>query len=250
MSMKIGIIGIGHIGGTLARKLASAGHEVRVANSKGADAVRPFADEIGVAAADTKGAIYGADLVILSIPLLAIENLPKDLFKDLPANVPVIDTSNYYPGLRDPQIADLDAGEVESVWVSRQIGRPIIKAFNNILAYSLAELGQPEGAVGRLAVAVAGDDAAAKKIVMAIVNEVGFDPVDGGPLAESWRQQPLTPGYCCDFDASTMRKALDAAAKGEAPTRWSIFKSKMAALRPDSTHADRVAMNRSFVPLH
>jgi predicted dinucleotide-binding enzyme len=247
--MKIGIIGIGYIGGTLARKLASAGHEVRVANSKGADAVRPFADEIGVTAADTNGAISGADLVILSIPLLAIENLPKDLFKNLPANVPVIDTSNYYPGLRDPQIADLDAGEVESVWVSRQIGRPIIKAFNNILAYSLAELGQPKGAAGRLAVAVAGDDAAAKKIAMAIVNEVGFDPVDGGPLAESWRQQPLTPGYCCDFDAHTMRKALDAAVKGEAPTRWSIFKSKMAALGPDSTREDRVAMNRSFAPL-
>jgi 8-hydroxy-5-deazaflavin:NADPH oxidoreductase len=247
--MKIGIIGIGNIGGTLARKLASTGHEVRVANSKGADAVRPFADEIGATASDTNGAISGADVVVLSIPLLAIENLPKDLLKDLPANVPVIDTSNYYPGLRDPQIADLDAGEVESVWVSRQIGRPIIKAFNNILAYSLAELGQPEGTPGRLAVAVAGDDPAAKRIAMAIIDEVGFDPVDSGPLADSWRQQPLTPGYCCDFDAPTMRKALDAAVKGEASTRWSTFKSKMAALGPDSTHEDRVATNRSFAPL-
>ncbi|MCZ7450791.1 NAD(P)-binding domain-containing protein [Agrobacterium rhizogenes] len=246
--MKIGIIGIGYIGSTLARKLASAGHEVSVANSKGADAVRPFADEIGATATDTKGAISGTDAVILSIPLLAIENLPKDLFKDLPANVPVIDTSNYYPGLRDPQIADLDAGEVEGVWVSRQIGRPIIKAFNNILSYSLAELGQPEGTPGRLAVAVAGD-AAAKEIAMAIVNEVGFDPVDGGSLAESWRQQPLTPGYCCDFDAPTMRKALDAAVEGEAHTRWPVFKSKMATLGPDATHEDRVAMNRSFAPL-
>ncbi|MCZ7451080.1 NAD(P)-binding domain-containing protein [Agrobacterium rhizogenes] len=245
--MKIGIIGIGYIGGTLARKLASSGHEVSVANSKGADAVRPFADEIGATATDTKGAISGADAVILSIPLLAIENLPKDLFKDLPANVPVIDTSNYYPGLRDPQIADLDAGEVESVWVSRQIGRPIIKAFNNILAYSLAELGQPEGTPGRLAVAVAGD-AVAKEIAMAIVNEVGFDPVDGGSLAESWRQQPLTPGYCCDFDAPTMRKALNAAVEGEAHARWPVFKSKMATLGSDATHEDRVAMNRSFAP--
>jgi hypothetical protein len=98
-------------------------------------------------------------------------------------------------------------------------------------------------------VAVAGDDDAEKKITMAIVNEVGFDPVDGGLLAESWRQQPLTPGYCCDYDAPTMRKALDAAVKGEAPTRWSIFESKIAALGPDSTHAGRVAMNRLFVPL-
>ncbi len=143
--MKFGIIGIGNIGGTIARKLASAGHEVRVANSKGAVVVRPFAEEIGATATDTNGAISGADLVIMSIPLPAIERLPKNLFKDVPASVPVVDTSNYYPGLRDPQIADLDAGEAESVWVSKQIGRPVIKAFNNILAHSLAELGHLKG---------------------------------------------------------------------------------------------------------
>jgi predicted dinucleotide-binding enzyme len=154
--MKIGIIGIGNIGGTLARKLASVGHEVRVANSKGAEDVRPFADEVGAGAADTHGAVSGADLIILSIPLPALEKLPKNLFEGVPARVPVVDTSNYYPGMRDPQIAELDAGEVESIWVSRQLGRPVIKAFNNILSRSLAELGLPEGAVGRLAVAVAG----------------------------------------------------------------------------------------------
>ncbi|MFA1623672.1 NADPH-dependent F420 reductase [Rhizobium mongolense] len=247
--MKIGIIGIGNIGGTLARKLAFAGHEVRVANSKGADAVRPFAEEIGATASDTTGAISGADLVIMSIPLPAIEKVPKDLFNDVPASVPVVDTSNYYPGLRDPQIPDLDAGEVESVWVSRQLGRPVIKAFNNILAHSLAELGQPEGSAGRLAVAVAGDDGAAKQLVMGIVNEVGFDPVDGGPLAESWRQQPATPGYCCDYDTATMRKALDVAIKGEAAKKRDQLVSKMGTLGPSPTHDDIVAMNRSLNPL-
>ncbi|UIK14777.1 NAD(P)-binding domain-containing protein (plasmid) [Rhizobium leguminosarum] len=247
--MKIGIIGIGNIGGTIARKLASAGHEVRVANSKGAVAVRPFAEEIGATATDTNGAISGADLVIMSIPLPAIERLPKNLFKDVPASVPVVDTSNYYPGLRDPQIADLDAGEAESVWVSKQIGRPVIKAFNNILAHSLAELGQPEGTDGRLAVAVAGDDDAAKQLVMGIVNEVGSDPVDGGTLEESWRQQPSTPGYCCDYDAVAMRRALNAAVKGEAPKKREQLTSKMATLGPSPTHDDVVAMNRSLNPL-
>ncbi|OCP36160.1 NADPH-dependent F420 reductase [Ensifer sp. LC163] len=247
--MKIGIIGIGNIGGTLARKLASAGHEVRVANSKGAEDVRPFAEEIGAAATDTHGAVSGADLVIMSIPLPAIEKLPKDLFKDVPASIPVVDTSNYYPGLRDPQIADLDAGEVESIWVSRQLGRPVIKAFNNILAHSLSELDQPEGSAGRLAVAVAGDDTDAKQLVMGIVDDVGFDPVDGGPLEESWRQQPSTPGYCCDYDAVTMRKALNAAVKGEAPRKRDQLMSKMGALGPNPTHDDVVAMNRSLNPL-
>lgn len=247
--MKIGIIGIGNIGGTLARKLVSAGHEVSVANSKGADNVRPFADEIGATAADTRGAVSGTDLIIMSIPLPALEKLPQDLFNDVPESVPVVDTSNYYPGMRDPQIADLDAGEVESVWVSKQIGRPVIKAFNNILAESLAKLGQPEGAAGRLAVAVAGDDATVKKLVMDIVSEVGFDPVDAGALADSWRQQPSTPAYCCDYDAPTMRKALAAAVKGEAPKVRDQLPAKMGALGPNPTHADVVAMNRSLNPL-
>ena len=141
--MKIGVIGIGNIGGTLARKLVAAGHQVRVANSKGAEAVRPFADEIGATTTDARGAVDGVDLVILSIPFPAVANLPKDLFDGLPGTVPVVDTGNYYPGLRDQQIAELDAGKTESVWAAEQIGRTVIKAFNNILAHSLAELGRP-----------------------------------------------------------------------------------------------------------
>lgn len=92
----------------------------------------------------------------------------------------------------------------------------MIKAFNNILAYSFAELGRPEGSPGRLAIAVAGDDVRSKQIVMDIVNETGFDPVDAGPLGESWRQQPATPAYCCDYGRG---KGLQAAVKGEAPKK-------------------------------
>jgi predicted dinucleotide-binding enzyme len=103
----------------------------------------------------------------------------------------------------------------QSVWVSKQLGRPVIKAFNNILAHSLAELGRPEGSPGRLACAVAGDDARSTQIVMDLVNETGFDPLDAGSLDESWRQQPCTPSYCCDYDAETTRKGLAAAVKGK-----------------------------------
>jgi predicted dinucleotide-binding enzyme len=244
--MKIGIIGVGNIGGTLARKFSAAGHDVTVANSKGVASVQSFADEIGATAADTRGAVEGADLIVLSIPFPAIAKLPEDLFTNVPQSVPVVDTGNYYPGLRDPQIADIDQGKVESVWVSEQIGRPVIKAFNNILAYSLAELGTPEGTEGRLAVAVAGNDATSKKLVMGLVNEIGFDPVDGGKLEDSWRQQPSTPSYCCDYDAQMMRKALEAAVKGEAPKVLTRMPELMGKLGSNPIHADVVAMNRSL----
>ncbi|WP_281406074.1 MULTISPECIES: NADPH-dependent F420 reductase [Methylobacterium] len=243
--MKIGVIGTGNIGGTLARKLSAAGHQVRVANSKGPDGVRAFAEEIGATPADAHGAVAGADLVILSIPFPAVAQLPKDLFDGLPEATPIVDTGNYYPGLRDPQIAELDAGKTESVWVSEQIGRPIVKAFNNILAHSLAELGRPAGAPDRIAVAVAGDAEAAKRTVMDIVDQVGFDPVDGGSLAESWRQQPATPGYCCDYDAETMREALLAAVKGEAPKTLNRVYGLLGKLGPNPSHAEMIAMNRS-----
>jgi predicted dinucleotide-binding enzyme len=244
--MKIGVIGIGNIGGTIARKLAAVGHEVRVANSKGADAARPFADEIGATATDRAGAVEGADVIILSVPFPAIRELPKDLFANVPRDVPIVDTGNYYPGARDPQIAELDAGKAESLWVADQIGRPVIKAFNNILAHALAEFGRPVGSPGRLAVAVAGDDVAAKRIVMNLVNEVGFDPVDAGPLEECWRQQPGTPAYCCDDDVMAMRKGLADAVRDEAPKRRDALMGHLMTLSAFPNHEELVALNRRF----
>ena len=248
--MKVGIIGIGSIGGTLARRLAAAGHQVTVANSRGAKSAQAFADEIGATAADAKGAVAGADIVILSIPLPALANLPRDLFDSVPQDVPVVDTSNYYPGMRDPQIPALDAGEVESVWVSGQIGRPVIKAFNNILAYSLAELGQPKGTPGRLAIAVAGDEPAHKALVCDIVDAMGGDPVDAGTLAESWRQHPATPAYCCDYDADTMRKSLAQAIPGQAPQTRDYLITQYGSLGQSPTHQDFIRLNRSANPIN
>lgn len=242
--MNIGIIGTGNIGGTLARKLIEAGHHVRLANSRGLEGVRAVAEEIGATPVATRGSVEGVDAVILSIPFPAVANLPKDLFDDLPQHVPVIDTGNYYPGMRDPHIPEIDDGMPESVWVSRQLGRPIIKAFNNILAHSLTGLGRPLGSSGRLAVAIAGDDAQAKAVVSRIVDEVGFDPVDVGPLAESWRQQPSTPAYCCDFDAEETRKALAAAKPGAAAGKRDAMVETYSKLGPNPTHADIVASNR------
>ncbi|APA84981.1 NAD(P)-binding domain-containing protein [Paraburkholderia sprentiae WSM5005] len=247
--MRIGIIGTGHIGGTIARKLKAVGHDIRVANSRGVQSVRSFAAEIGATAVDVSGAVRDVDAIIVAIPLPAMALLPKELFDSVPADVPIVDTSNYYPGMRDESIPEIEDGMPESVWVSKQLGRPVIKAFNNILAYSLAELGRPEGAPDRLAVAVGGDNPTSKQIVIALVNDAGFDPVDSGSLEDSWRQQPATPAYCCDYGIEMMRKGLAAAVKGMASGKRGRMAELFAQLGPDPSHADIVKMNRSLNPL-
>lgn len=243
--MKIGIIGTGNIGGVLAAKLSALGHDVRVANSRGVEGVRAFAEGICATAVDARGAVQDVDVVILSIPFPAIEQLPIDLFAHAPEGLTIIDTGNYYPDMRDPRVPEIDAGLPESVWVSQRLGRPIIKAFNNILAFSLAELGRAAGDADRLAIAVAGDDDVGKALASQLVNDVGFEAVDAGTLSESWRQQPSTPCYCCDFGPEQMRNALAAAIPGEAPKKRDRLMEQYSKLGPYPTHADIVESNRT-----
>lgn len=242
--MKLGIIGTGQIGGTLARKLREAGHDIRIANSRGVEGARAFADQIGAEPVNIRDAVGGVDAIILSIPLPAVKILPRGLFARVPTNVPVIDTGNYYPGVRDPEISEIEAGMPESEWVSQQIGRPVIKAFNNILAYSLAELGRPKGSPDRLAVAVAGDEPADMELVLGLVDDTGFDPVDAGPLASSWRQQPGNPAYCCDDNAESMAEQLAAAVPGRGPLIRDAVMARLASF--ETFHDQVVALNRSF----
>jgi len=245
--MKVAIVGIGSIGSTLARKLVSAGHEVSVANSRGKEAVRAFSAEVGAAPCDLKDVFDGADAVILAIPLPAMTALPKNLLAVLSSSTPVVDTSNYYPGLRDECIDALENGQTESIWVSEQLGRPVIKAFNNILAYSLEHLSKPKDAENRLGVAVAGDDANHKRLVMQLVDAVGFDPVDGGRLEASWRQQPCTPAYCCDYTADEMIPALNAAVKGAAAQKREAYNTQILTLfAKNPSHNEVVEFNRNF----
>ena len=135
----------------------------------------------------------GVDLIVVTIPQKNIPRLPRGLFSDVEKRVPVIDTGSYYPQQRDGRIEGIEAGLPESRWVEQQLGYPVIKAFNNIYARHLLELSKPAGAGVRIALPVAGDDAAAKAIVLRLVDELGFDGVDAGGLHESWRQQPGTP---------------------------------------------------------
>lgn len=215
--MRIGIIGAGHIGGTLTRRLTALGHDVSVANSRGPETLQDLARETGARAVTDREAVRDKDLVIVTIPEKNITDLPRDLLADVPRHVPVVDTGNYYPQQRDGRIDGIEQGATESRWVEQQLHHPVIKAFNNIHAQHLLENGQPAGTPGRIALPVAGDDAAAKRVVMALVDELGFDPVDAGGLDESWRQQPGTPVYGTDHDAAGVRNALSQAGEERKP---------------------------------
>jgi len=205
--MRIGIIGAGNIGGNLARRFAQLGHEVFIANSRGPETLRDFARETGAKPVTPAEAARKGEVVIVTIPEKNIPKLPDDLFADTPQNAVIVDTGNYYPR-RDGQISEIESGVTESRWVSSQLGRPVVKAFNNIYAQHLLERGKPRGAAGRIALPVAGDDKRAKEIVIKLLDELGFDGVDAGGLDDSWRQQPGSPVYGTDFDAEGVKEAL------------------------------------------
>ncbi|WP_022823369.1 NADPH-dependent F420 reductase [Hymenobacter norwichensis] len=208
--MNIGIIGAGYIGSALAVRLTSLGHSVYIANSRGPETLKDVEQKTGATPVTAEEAAQrGSDFIVVTIPLKNIPDLPKDLFEGVPANVPIIDTSNYYPLLRDDQMPELETGDLtESGWVQQHLGRPVVKVFNNILAEHLEKNGQPAGTPGRIGLPVASDDAAAKQKVMALVEELGFDAVDGGSMSESWRQQPGGPIYCNDLSATEVNKHL------------------------------------------
>jgi predicted dinucleotide-binding enzyme len=223
--MKIGIIGAGQIGGTLARRLTAAGHEVSIANSRGPASLGDLARETGAKPVTVEEAARAGKVVIVTIPMKNIPRLPRNLFDGVPDEVVVVDTGNYYPQQRDGQIDAIEEGTTESRWVATQLRRPVVKAFNNIYARHLLERGKPKGAPGRIALPVAGDDKRAKEVVIRLLDQLGFDGVDAGGLDESWRQQPGTPVYGTDLDAVEVRNAL-AEAK---PDRTPAFRAGGAA---------------------
>lgn len=220
--MKIGLIGTGHIGSSLAKRLPTKGHEVKIANSRGPETIDSDLLATGAQAVTAEEAASDVDALILSIPLNAMSKITP-LVQALPEQTAVIDTSNYYPN-RDESIEAMENGQVESEWVVEQLGgRTIVKAWNavgwGVLADDAREAGDPE----RVAIPVAGDDAHAKEIAMTLVNDSGLDPVDAGSLAESWRQQPGSPVYCTKLTADQIPAALKAARKEKLAHRRDMF---------------------------
>lgn len=217
--MKIGIIGAGNIGGALAYRFRAAGHDVTIANSRGPSSLSELAAETGAHAGTLEEAARGNEVVVVTIPLHCIPDLPSNLSEDSPADQIVVDTNNYYPQHRDGPIEGIEAGLTESRWVEQHLRRPVIKAFNSIIAQHLLENGRPAGVPDRIALAVAGDDPSAKATVMRLIDGIGFDAVDAGTIEESWRQQPGSPGYLKDADVAGVRRML-AEARNERTPEW------------------------------
>lgn len=212
--MNIGIIGSGHIGSALARRFTAVGHRVAIANSRGPASLADLARETDARPVAIDKILQDVAVVVVTIPMARIESLPPDLFTHAPPGLVVIDTCNYYPRERDGRITAIESGLTESAWVQQRIGHRVVKAFNTIEAPHLQDFGRPFGAAGRIALSIAGDDADAKAVVSLLIDAIGFDPVDGGSIAESWRQQPGTPGYLKDFGSADLRAALRQALPG------------------------------------
>ncbi|WP_328836954.1 NADPH-dependent F420 reductase [Streptomyces europaeiscabiei] len=216
--MKIGIIGAGNIGGNLTRRLTALGHDVSVANSRGPHTLTDLAEETGATPVPVRDAARGAEIVVITVPLKAVPDLPSGLLDEAADGVAVVDTGNYYPRQRDGRIAAIeDDGLTESRWTEQHIGHPVIKAFNGTYAQDILDRPRPADAPDRVALPVAGDDETAKSRIRALIDELGFDTVDAGGLDDSWRQQPDTPVYGLRAGVEDVTKALAEASPERKP---------------------------------
>lgn len=194
----IGFIGSGNIGGTVARLAVRAGYDVVVSNSRGPETLAGLVRELGdrARAGTPEEAAEAGEIVVVSVPLKAYRDLPRAPL----AGKVVIDTINYYPQ-RDGHVADLDEeATTTSELVQAQLGEArVVKAFNNIAAPALGSLATPAGSGDRTALPIAGDDEAAKAAVVDFLDDLGYDAVDVGPLAEGWRFQRDTAAYAVPY---------------------------------------------------
>jgi len=212
--MRIGVIGSGHIGATVAHLLVCAGHEVAIANSRGPESLAELVADLGetASAATVEQAATFGGVVLVAIPLHAYDGLPASAFD----GTVVIDANNYYPG-RDGQIEALDDERTTSseLLAAHLRGARVVKAFNTMYYETLAREGMPDGPRRhRLALFVAGDDDDAKQLVSTLIEELGFAAIDSGSLADGAYQQPGSPIYNSEMDAAKAERTLAALRAG------------------------------------
>lgn len=206
--VRIGIIGSGHIGGTLAQLLVTAGHEVVVSNSRGPETLQALVVQLGPnarAATPTEAAEWG-EVVVVSVPLGRYREIPQAG----PAGKVVIDTNNYYPG-RDGQMEELDSGRTTGSELLQQhlSDARVVKAFNGITWEHLRDLGRPKEDPRRVAIPISGDDSEAKRVVADLIDQIGFDAVDAGGLGVGGRKHQVgTKVYGKLLSAAEMRSQL------------------------------------------
>ena len=206
----IGLIGAGHIGSQLARLAVKSGYDAVLSNSRGPQTLAGLVKELGpkARAGTTAEAAKAGDIVVVTVPLKSYRQVPVE---PLVGKV-VIDTNNYYPN-RDGHIPELD-NESTTTAELLQAHLPkskVVKAFNHIYAAELTTDGGPAGTKNRRALAIYGNDPEARKTVAHLIDQFGFDVVDGGSLEESWRIQRDTPGYGPRRNAEELRRDLAAA---------------------------------------
>lgn len=244
--MKIGIIGSGSIGSTIARRLSRRGHDVVIANSRGPETVAAAALSTGARAVTAAEAAQGIEVLIVSVPMNRNKDI-ADLVRSAPEDAVVIDTSNYYP-MRDGAMQAFDEGQPESVWLSELFGRPVAKAWNAITSQSFDNKATEPGDPHRVAIPVAADHDAHRSLAMRLVEETGFDAADAGVLADSWRQQPGAPVYCTDRSLEEMPARLAAAEKDRVPQRRDLVMATIGEYVRDGGTIDGkflVAINRA-----
>ena len=213
--MNIGVIGAGQIGAELIRQYSTAGHNIKMANASDAGKLKALEAETGAKAVDLRTVVSDIDVLVVSIPLIAIPALAKAIGMNIPANTVVIDTTNYYP-IRDGKIDAIENGLPESVWVSNHLSHPVVKVYNSILAGSLANA---NNTTSRIALPVSGDNEQHKNIAATLINDSGFDALDTGNLVDSWRQQPGSPVYCTDLPLRQLKQNITKADRALLPAR-------------------------------
>jgi 8-hydroxy-5-deazaflavin:NADPH oxidoreductase len=220
----VGFIGSGNIGGTVAKLAVAAGFDVVLSNSRGPETLGELVAELGpkARAATAAEAAAAGDIVVVSVPFKAFRELPV---AELAGKV-VLDTNNYYPQ-RDGHYAEIDEGKTTSAALEQEWlgGAHVVKVFNNIFFKHLESLSRPgAGAAGRTALPIAGDDAAARRTATEFLDAIGYDTVDVGPLADSWKFEPDRPAYGAPYgsfqdpagepaSAEKVRAAIDAATR-------------------------------------
>lgn len=193
MSQTIGFIGTGMIGGTLARLTAAAGMDFVVSNSRGPASLAEFATQLGPRAeAGTIEQAAGCDIVVAAVPPGALARLPTGLL----AGKIVIDTTNYFPS-RDDRLPILDEAKLTSSELVQQHlpDSKVVKALFNLGFRHLLINARPHGHPERTTLPIAGDDPGAKAAVVEYMDRLGYDALDAGVLADSWRIEPGSPIY-------------------------------------------------------
>jgi 8-hydroxy-5-deazaflavin:NADPH oxidoreductase len=208
----VGFLGGGRIVGTVARLSVAAGYRVVLSDPRGSETLKDLVAELGLlaSAATCEHAAEAGDIVVVRIPLSAYQSIPVEPMADKV----VLDACNYDPR-RDGHITDLDAGRITSSGLLQRhlSGSQVVKVFNNILAKHLRSLARPHGAADRSALPIAGDDDQAKATVTAFLDSIGYDVVDAGPLAQSWRQEPGTPVDRSPYGSSLEETGMPADAR-------------------------------------